>query len=54
MKTRITLLIACVATVTLSFTFANVDTKNEDKASVSPASSLVTPLGGLIADEVVK
>lgn len=54
MKTKITLLIGAVALVTLSFTFASVEnpSKKADYELRTPGDS--APVGGLIADEIVK
>ena len=54
MKTRITLFLALVALITLSFTFASVDTRNHKQAENINSASASTPVGGLVADEVVK
>lgn len=55
MKTKITLLIGAVALITLSFTFASVDTPkasntHHDLAKIQNDQ----PVGGIISDEVVK
>jgi hypothetical protein len=52
MKTKIMLFIGAVALVTLSFTFANVETpkQNRDRAATHSSSQI----GGLVSDEVVK
>lgn len=49
-------MIAVVGLVTLSFTFANVEiqTPDKDMAVEVPSNSNAEPLGGLMADEVVK
>jgi hypothetical protein len=54
MKTRITLLIGAVALITLSFTFANVDTSKEYQVNESANLELTAPVGGIIADEVIR
>lgn len=54
MKTKITLLIGAVALVTLSFTFANVDKRAVKSPTEQTHSNHSAPIGGLIADEVVK
>lgn len=54
MKTKITLLIGAVALVTLSFTFANVDKHAVKSPTELTHSNHSAPVGGLIADEVVK
>jgi hypothetical protein len=51
MKTKITLLIALVALVTLSFTFAGIDKPAQDANKVAVAQS-EQPVGGLYADIV--
>lgn len=53
MKTRITLLIASVALVTLSFTFVGGQ-NDARKMQEHPKSTVVTPIGGILADEVVR
>ena len=52
MKTKITFLIASIALVTLSFTFASV---KEPKLDETPARVIdnSAPVGGLYADDVV-
>ncbi len=55
MKTKISLILAAVALVTLSFTFVNVS----PESSAKPTNTMVNqtseaPIGGLIEDEVVK
>lgn len=54
MKTKITLLIGAVALVTLSFTFATVDETSAKAPIEQSNSNSAGPVGGLIADEVVK
>lgn len=55
MKTKIILLIGAAALVTLSFTFANVDTsKNPKPVETVATSHLIAPVGGILSDEVVK
>ena len=54
MKTKITLLIGAVALVTLSFTFANVNTKAPQQEQNIANSTVSTPVGGIMSDEVVK
>ena len=55
MKTKITLLIAIVAVLTLSFTFAGIQ---EPMKSIEPQNSssmsVSEPIGGLFVDEVVE
>lgn len=53
MKTKITLLIGAVALVTLSFTFASVDQPVQRTEAVAQGN-FAAPVGGMIADEVVK
>jgi hypothetical protein len=53
MKTKIILLIGAVALVTLSFTFSNVEKPIKSSVHVS-LTNASTPVGGIIADEVVK
>lgn len=55
MKTKITLLIAAVALVTLSFTFSNVNKPLNKEATQNTSSASVSePVGGLFVDTVVK
>lgn len=54
MKTKITLLIGAVALVTLSFTFANVETPINKDSQNNTSTSVATPIGGIVADEVVR
>ena len=55
MKTKITLLIGAVALVTLSFTFAHVESTQDNKAQdLKSTSQVESPIGGLMSDEVVK
>ncbi len=54
MKTRITLLIGAVALITLSFTFAGVDSQTAKPEAKAVNSDIETPVGGLLADEVAK
>lgn len=55
MKTKITLLIGAVALVTLSFTFANVESIQQNKPqNVTSDTQVESPIGGLMSDEVVK
>lgn len=54
MKTKITLLIGAVALVTLSFTFATVDNVAEKKIDAIVASDANAPIGGIMADEIVR
>ena len=55
MKTKLTLVIAAVALLTLSFTFASVKEpiKTKVDSSLSPTISQTEPVGGLIAEDVV-
>jgi hypothetical protein len=53
MKTKITILVSAIALITLSFTFANVDTpRNTQEKAITTSSQ--TPVGGLLADQVEK
>jgi hypothetical protein len=54
MKTKITLLIGAVALVTLSFTFANVEKTARKDTQIHPTTSVSTPVGGLVSDEVAR
>jgi hypothetical protein len=54
MKTKLTLLLGVVALVTLSFTFANVNSNESKKVQIVAASNNSTPIGGIVADEVIK
>jgi hypothetical protein len=53
MKTKILLFIGAVALVTLSFTFASVETPKQQKATHDSANAS-SQIGGLVSDEVVK
>lgn len=53
MKTKITLLISAVALVTLSFTFANIDSP-APKTPEKVAATASEPIGGFMADDVVE
>jgi hypothetical protein len=53
MKTKITILIGSVALITLSFTFATADTSSQP-ITPNAISSDSAPVGGLVADEIVK
>lgn len=52
MKTRIIFLIAAVALVTLSFTFASVQMPESDQIATQVVDHSA-PVGGLYADEVL-
>jgi hypothetical protein len=54
MKTRITLLIAAVALVTLSFTFASVENPATKESNKSTSASVSEPVGGLVVDQVAE
>jgi hypothetical protein len=55
MKTKISFFIAAVALVTLSFTFVKVDSPSTKiDMAPSPGTSVITPVGGIISDEVIK
>lgn len=54
MKTKITLLLAIVALVTLSFTFAQVAKPVDKPAENSSGMMHSQPVGGLFADEVAQ
>lgn len=54
MKTKISVLVAAVAILTLSFTFVNEQTSPADENKVSRNSAASTPVGGFLADDVVK
>jgi hypothetical protein len=51
MKSRILLLIAAAALVTLSFTFVGVKAINNSQESVHPSSVISEPAGGLVIEE---
>ena len=52
MKNKILIFIGAVAVLTLSFTFVGIETRNEVEPSTPVAES--APIGGFIADEMVK
>ena len=54
MKTKITLFLGAVALVTLSFTFSTVENKSHKHVESSQNASVSSPVGGLMADQVVK
>lgn len=54
MKTKISLLTAVLAILTLSFTFVNVESSPGNKKPVSKNSMANPPIGGFVADDVVK
>ena len=54
MKTKIILLLAGVAVVTLSFTFAQVQKPLHNETVNSTTERHSEPAGGLFADEVVE
>jgi hypothetical protein len=54
MKTKITVLIGAVALVTLSFTFSSNDSASKKSEQKMTSSSDTAPIGGFIADEIVK
>lgn len=54
MKTKITILLGAVALVTLSFTFATVENKSHKHVEASQNTGVSSPVGGLMADQVVK
>ena len=54
MKAKITLLIGAVALVTLSFTFSNVGPSKPSKVESVSTSVDKGPVGGILAEEVVR
>lgn len=53
MKSKITLIIASVALVTLSFTFAGVTTEPSATSEKPQEAQALEPIGGIVSDEVV-
>ena len=54
MKTKITLLAGAVALVTLSFTFGVNESPSQNVHQNTSASISSAPVGGFVADEIVK
>ena len=54
MKTKISLAIALVALITLSFTFVSVESTSGKVNQNVSASGNSAPAGGFIADEMIK
>lgn len=54
MKTKISLLFAAAALVTLSFTFVNLESPSKKVDQNLTNSNNSAPIGGFIADEIIK
>ncbi len=54
MKTKISILIAAVALVTLSFTFVSVEQPVNNTDQQASSTAIPSPVGGIILEEVAR
>ena len=54
MKTRIILFLGAVAVVTLSFTYSKMNSPVAHQTETLTKSSESAPVGGIVADEIVR